>query len=137
MKKAMLMCLLLVVLCGCSNDDTTVESEGAYQNSKGETSTAKVTFVNGKIKSVSLDETTGNTTKKALKDSYNMREASAIGKNWDEQIAFLENYIKQNGIDQIQLDDSGKARNEDILTGCTISIDGYIKAIQDAQKKVQ
>ena len=67
---------------------------------------------------------------------FRSREASAIGKNWDEQVAFLENYIKRNGIEKIQLDASGKAMNEDILTGCTISIDGYIKAIENAKSKL-
>lgn len=129
----MLVCLL-AVLCGCSKTEQT-ESVGTYKNAKGETSSAKVTFEDDKIIKVELDETTGDTTKKALKDQYDMREASAIGKNWDEQIAFLESYIKRNGIEDIKLDDSGKATNEDILTGCTISIDGYIKAIEDAKKK--
>lgn len=133
MKKLMLVCLL-AVLCGCSKTEQT-ESVGTYKNAKGETSSAKVTFEDDKIIKVELDETTGDTTKKALKDQYDMREASAIGKNWDEQIAFLESYIKRNGIEDIKLDDSGKATNEDILTGCTISIDGYIKAIEDAKKK--
>lgn len=134
--KMLLMFALLVALCGCGKENK-IESEGAYKNSNGETATAKVTFVDEKIKDVYLDETTKNTTKKALKDAYNMREASSIGKNWDEQIAFLENYIKRNGIENIQLDASGKATNEDILTGCTISIDGFIKAIEDAKSKMK
>ena len=66
-----------------------------------------------------------------------MRDASPIGKNWDEQIAYLESYIKRNGIENIKLDASGKAVNEDILSGCTIAIDGYIKAIEDAKNKLK
>ena len=84
---------------------------------------------------VELDETTEDTTKKTLGDAYDMKPASAIGKNWNEQIAFLETYIVTNGIDQIRLNEEGKAENEDILTGCTISIDSYLKAVQDAQAK--
>lgn len=135
MKKLMLMCLL-IALCGCGKAEE-MESEGTYKNAKGETSSAKVTFTDDKITKVVLDETTGDTTKKALKDHYDMREASAIGKNWDEQIAYLESYIKRNGIEDIKLDASGKAINEDILAGCTISIDGYIKAIEDAKNKLK
>ena len=122
--KKMFMIALLTILCGCGKEDK-VESEGTYQNAKGETTTAKVTFVDDKIKEIYLDETTGDTTKKTLKDAY-----------WDEQVAFLESYIKRNGIEKIQLDASGKAMNEDILTGCTISIDGYIKAIENAKSKL-
>ncbi len=135
MKKLMLMCLL-TVLCGCGKADKT-ESEGTYKNAKGETSMAKVTFSDNKITKVELDETTGDTTKKKLGDQYDMRDASPIGKNWDEQIAYLESYIKRNGIENIKLDASGKAINEDILSGCTIAIDGYIKAIEDAKNKLK
>ncbi|MCI8850227.1 MAG: FMN-binding protein [Erysipelotrichaceae bacterium] len=135
MKKLMLICLLMV-LCGCGKEDK-MESEGTYKNAKGETSMAKVTFSDNKITKVELDETTGDTTKKKLGDKYDMRDASPIGKNWDEQIAYLESYIKRNGIENIKLDASGKAVNEDILSGCTIAIDGYIKAIEDAKNKLK
>lgn len=135
MKKLMFLCLF-IALCGCGKENK-AESKGTYKNAKGETSSAKVTFTDDKITKVELDETTGDTTKKTLGDKYDMREASAIGKNWDEQIAYLESYIKRNGIEDIKLDESGKAINEDILSGCTISIDGYIKAIEDAKNKLK
>ena len=37
----------------------------------------------------------------------------------------------------IQMDEEGKAVNEDIRSGCTISIDKFIKAIEDAQKNME
>ena len=66
-----------------------------------------------------------------------MKDASAIGKEWDEQVRFLEKYIEKNGMQNIQMDEEGKAVNEDIRSGCTISIDKFIKAIEDAQKNME
>ena len=126
--------MTLLCLCACSTTTKTT-SEGSYTNAKGAVATAKLEWENDQMVAVELDETTENTTKKALGEAYDMKQASAINKNWNEQIAFLENYIVANGIDQIQLNEEGKAVNEDILSGCTISIDSYLKAVQDAQAK--
>ncbi len=124
----------LLCLCACSANNKTT-SEGSYTNAKGAVASAKITWEGDQMTAVELDETTEDTTKKTLGDAYDMKPASAIGKNWNEQIAFLETYIVTNGIDQIRLNEEGKAENEDILTGCTISIDSYLKAVQDAQAK--
>ena len=132
--KKILWLMTLLCLCACSTTTKTT-SEGSYTNAKGAVATAKLEWENDQMVAVELDETTENTTKKALGEAYDMKQASAINKNWNEQIAFLENYIVANGIDQIQLNEEGKAVNEDILSGCTISIDSYVKPVQDAQAK--
>lgn len=132
MKKALIVTLLFL-LCGCTAS-AVVEKEGSVTSSKGETTTAKVKFDGEKIKEVELDETTGDTTKKTLGADYHMKDASTIGKEWNEQVKFLEIYIEKNGVDKIELNDEGKAINEDIRTGCTISIDGFLKAIENAKK---
>lgn len=150
MKK--LACLFAVAAllagCGSSGDDnkdntstSTVTGEGTATNeSNGETltTTAKVTMDGDKITSVEFDETykdsEGNdTTKKTLKDDYNMKPASAIGKEWWEQAEFLEDYVEQNGVDGIELAEDGKATNEDVLTGCTMNIKPYVEAIKAAK----
>lgn len=154
MKK--LACLLAVacLLAGCggndsaddnkdNNDkDTAVKTgEGtANSESHGETlvTTAKVTVdADGKITEVSFDETYTKdgeaTTKKTLKDDYAMKSASAIGKEWWEQAEFLENYVKENGLDGITMDEEGKPTNEDILTGCTMNIKPYVEAMKAAK----
>lgn len=135
MKKIGLFALLLC-LCGCGSSQKK-EAEGTYTNTKGETTTALVKWDGDKIKEVEIDETTGDTTKKKEGENYNMIVASSIGKEWNEQVAFLENYIKSNGTEKIELNDEGKATNEDIMTGCTISIDGFLKAIDDAKAKAE
>ncbi len=132
MKKWIMITVLL--LSGCASNQSVVK-EGTYTSSKGEVTSATITLDGDKIKSVELDETTNGKSKKSLGDDYDMTPASAIGKNWNEQVAFLEDYIRKNGIEEIRLNAEGKAENEDILTGCTISIESYIKAIQDALQK--
>lgn len=136
MKKISILFVLSFLLLGCTKEEV-VEKEGSYTNTSGETTTAKVKMKNDSIHEVELDETTNGTTKKALKDDYGMKAASSIGKEWWEQAQFFEQYVQKNGIENITLNDEGKAENADVLTGCTIRIDGFIKAIQQAQDAVK
>lgn len=154
MKKLACLFAAAVLLAGCgsnggSSDSNTdkdtaasaVTGEGTATNeSNGETltTTAKVTMEGDKFTSVEIDETYKDsegkdTTKKTLKDDYNMKGASPIGKEWWEQVEFLEDYIEQNGVDGIELNDEGKATNEDVLTGCTINIKPYVEAVKAAK----
>lgn len=125
--------LLCCLLCGCSTQSKKVQ--GTYQNNKGETTSAELVLEEDKIIELKLDETSGDTTKRTLGDDYHMKDASTIGKEWYEQVSFLESYIKKNGVEGIKLDEEGKGENEDLRTGCTISIDGFLKAIADAKNK--
>ena len=79
----------------------------------------------------------GNTkikqTKKELGADYHMKTASGIGKEWNEQVKFFENYVAKHGIEKLELKDNGKAANADVISGCTISVEGFVKAIADAK----
>ena len=133
--KKIVFIMAICCLCGCSSSETK-EGTGTYTNTKQETASARVKMKDETIVEVELDETTNGTTKKTLGADYHMKQASAIGKEWNEQVMFLETYIEQNGIDNIQVNDEGKAENEDIKTGCTIVIDGFLKAIEDAKANI-
>lgn len=135
MKKGML-CAMLLLLCGCSST-TSKMGDGSYTNAKQETTTANVKWEDDKIKEVEFDETTGDTTKKKLGAEYNMKEASGIGKEWNEQVMFLEKYIEANGIDKLQMNAEGKSENPDVLAGCTISLEPFMNAYQDALAKAK
>ena len=126
---------LLILLCGCGSKDVVKKGEGPYTNKEGEVTTAAVTYKNKKLTSVTIDETTGTTTKRKLGKEYHMKAASVIGKEWDEQMDYLQTYIKDNGVDGIRLDEQGKAKNEDVLSGCTVSIDGYLQAVKSAMEQ--
>ena len=94
---------------------------------------------NDKIAEVEIDETAKgkDKTKKELGEEYGMKQASPIKKEWNEQIAFFEKYVEKHGIDKIKLNQDGKAENNDVRSGCTISVDGFIKAIQAAEKNAK
>lgn len=134
MRKGILIGLLLL-LCGCGSKEVVKKGEGTYTNQEGEVTTVHVTYKNDKLTKVTIDETTGTTTKRKLGKEYHMKDASVIGKEWDEQMDYLQTYIKDHGIAEIQLDEQGKAKNEDVLSGCTISIDGYLKAVKSAMEQ--
>ena len=132
----MLVCASFM-LFGCgSKEEKEMEGVGTNTNDSGETTTAKVTFKGNKIDEVDIDETAKgkDTTKKELKDAYNMKQASPIKKEWYQQVEFFEDYVEKNGIDKIKLNADGKAENDDVKSGCTISVDGFIKAIEAAKK---
>lgn len=139
MKKLWLCLGMSILLCGCGGKAVIKEGTGTYTNDNGEKTTAKVKFKDDKISEVDIDETAKgkDKTKKQLGAEYNMKQASPIKKEWNEQIAYFEKYVEKHGIDKIKLKKDGKAENNDVRSGCTISVDGFIKAIKDAKKNAK
>lgn len=89
----------------------------------------------GKIVELSIDEITGESTKKSLGDDYKLPEGAKD--TWSNQIKALEEYIVNHGLDKIQVDAQGKALNEDLLSGCTIQIDNYLKTVRQAMNEAE
>ena len=135
-KLAALVLLCGVVLAGCSSAK---EGSASVTGSNGDVTTATVKVDGDKITSVSIDtkQKDSDKTKKELKEQYNMKKASPIKKEWYEQVLTLENQIKENGVDAIKLNNEGKATNEDLVTGCTISISDMVDAVKEAQKNAK
>lgn len=131
--RKMLAVLCLVLLSGCMAKS---EGEAALPQSNGEVR-AQVELENGTLKQVSIDETQNGISKKEAKEDYGLKSISLIQKEWYEQIAFLEDYILENGVDALTFDDQGRAQNADVLSGCTISIEKYIEAYQAALEDAQ
>ncbi len=76
-------------------------------------------------------------TKNEMGNDYGMKKASSIGKEWYEQAAAFANYVKGKTIDEvkgIKVTDDGKATAEDLKTSVTISITGFVDAIEKAVK---
>ena len=120
------------LLCGSSSK---MEGSAQVTQDNGEITTAKVILKDNKIQEVSIDETVADVdkTKKQLQNSYGMKQASSIGKEWYEQVLFFEDYVKTHGIENIKTDEKGKSVNEDLKTGCTIRVDTFIEAIKQAE----
>ena len=145
MKKLGILFVVVVaifVITGC--EKVKKYKEGEYvgsvvdtYNNENNIATAKIEINSkGKIESVYLDTTYQGTTKKQLKDDYNMKKfnSSAAGE-WYEQVEKLENAIVENqGIDFIKLDNDGKT---DAVSGCTIKIDALYKALNMAIEKAK
>ncbi len=64
-----------------------------------------------------------------------MKEASSIGKEWYEQVKYLEQFIIDNGVDAVKLDKDGYAEDEDLKSGCTINLTDIMEAVKEADAK--
>ena len=137
--KKLLMLALAFVLCACGGGAVT---KGSVEYKFSDYNTGAEQFVNvsveledGKITKVDIDETYDHngekTTKKTLGADYNMKPASPIGKEWNEQIAFLEEALV--GTDgTIEIDEAGYPTNEDVKAGCTINLFNISAAVKEA-----
>lgn len=88
-------------------------------------------------------EYAAGTTKKTLGADYGMKaasEAAGIGKEWDEQAQAYDEYLvgkDADAIRDIELDESGKTTDADLVTGATITIDGFVAATEKALDNVK
>lgn len=153
-KKLLCAGLAALMLAGCSSnagtaakDDaastgdtttaagTTTEKATVTGDDDSET-TAEITKTDGKITGVSIDVVTSDgESKKDAGDEYNMKAASTIGKEWYEQVEYLENYIVEHGVDSIKLNSEGYAEDEDVRSNCTINLTEIMKAVDEANAK--
>ena len=152
MKKIVIL-LVVLLLSGCSffqNPSNVVEPQ---MEKKGVSESVRngdmyikveVTVLNDKITDVNIDEYgaksfdgTMSGSKKELGDSYNMKAYSEIGREWYEQIESLEDYIIQNGIDKIELDENGRVINTDLKAMCSISVNEYLTLTKQAKENAE
>lgn len=70
-------------------------------------------------------------SKKELGADYGMKKASAIGKEYDEQIAALEAWCIGKTVEEA-VTKMGAGDDADLLAGCTMSVDGYSAALTKA-----
>ncbi|MGI6731566.1 MAG: hypothetical protein ACOX5F_06715 [Anaerovoracaceae bacterium] len=72
--------------------------------------------------------------KQELGADYGMAKASSIGKEWNEQATALSNYVIGKTVEEVKniAVDEGKPTDEDLSSSVTISIPGYINAIEKA-----
>ncbi|NMB41749.1 MAG: hypothetical protein GX996_07425 [Firmicutes bacterium] len=79
-------------------------------------------------------------SKLELAGGYGMGEASAIGKEWNEQAMAFAAYAVGKTVEQIKgisVDESGKALDSDLKTSVTISIGGFVEGIEKAVAQAQ
>ena len=113
----------------------TEASDIVGETTAGGTPIVSVLMKDGKISWVSIDEITEDTTKKALGDQYKLGEQAIAG--WSEQINAREDYSVAQGLDAVDVDEEGKAANEDLRTQCTITIQNYLQTVEKAVSQAE
>ena len=109
----------------------TVNAEGKITSCLIDASQAKCSIEDGKF-TVADGEFI---TKKELKEDYNMKGASEIGKEWYEQAAAFEQFAIGKSADELKaaIGDDGYPSDADLKAGCTIHatsiVDNVVKAV--------
>lgn len=169
MKKLIALTLVLVLIAGCSaptlkmglglisNVDIKPAGEKDGSTQVDTTACAVTLDANGKIVGISWDVTQGKAkfgvdgtaksevatdikSKKELKEEYNMKGASPIGKEWYEQIDALEKYsVGKAAADVVGMKtytSEGGHENvpdvEELKSSCTMSSGDFLKSLEKA-----
>jgi len=168
MKKLFALTLVLLMVAGCSapslklglgmkvgmtGSDASVDADGKSQSDV--TACAVTLDANGKIVGVAWDVVQCKTTvttdgkvtvadavqsKKELKDNYNMKSVSSIGKEWYEQVGALEAYaVGKTPADVTGMKVTTAANGhtnvpdiEDLRSSCTISCGDFFDTLTKA-----
>lgn len=132
-KLSVLMVALLLAACSSNGGSTgTAVKEGSASIGEEANKTiASVKLEGDKIIELSIDQYQDGQSKMELGADYNMKGASEIKKEWNEQIEFLADYIKENGTD-IAINEEGKPTDAEVLTGCTVGIENILAAVNEA-----
>ncbi|MEG0753635.1 MAG: hypothetical protein RR461_07380 [Angelakisella sp.] len=169
MKKLIALTLVLVLVAGCgaptlkvglgmvSDVSITAAGEKDGKSQVDTTSCAVTVDANGKIVGISWDCTQGKAafdktgaakseaandikSKKELKDGYSMKKASAIGKEWFEQVDALEKYAigktvaEVTGMKTYKKDDNHLAVPdvEELKSSCTMDVSAFLASLNKA-----
>ena len=127
-----------------------VVTEAAGSDRAGKITTAAAAVVldaDGKLADVMLDElelsvsggSTGSVTtpedvrsKRTKGEDYPLAAVSSLKKGWAEQADAFGDFLTGKTPDEVKklaTDDDGKPKDADLLSGCTIAVDGYRDAV--------
>lgn len=140
---------LAVVSSAKSSKEPTAEADGTAQvdstavavlvDDKGVIKNIVIDVVQTKFNfsasgEITTDLTTTFDSKKELGDAYDMRKASNIGKEWDEQAEALEKYVTGKTLAEVKgiAVEDGYPTDEDLTSSVTMNISSIISAIEKA-----
>lgn len=111
----------------------TISDEGVIDSCVIDSVQSKINFdATGKVTS---DLTAPVRSKNELGSEYGMVKASSIGKEWNEQAQALADYVEGKTLEEIRgiaVTEEGKAADADLAASVTVSIAGYLDAIEQA-----
>ncbi len=110
----------------------TVDENGVIDDCMIDMVQGKINFDNkGQI---TTDLSTEFQTKNELGTNYGMNKASSIGKDWFEQAQALADYVTGKTLAEVKgiKIEGGKAADADLKSGVTMTISGYVAAIEKA-----
>ena len=89
---------------------------------------------------ITSDLTAPILSKNELGDSYGMRAASSIGKEWNEQIAALAAYAEGKTVEELKngaISETGAPADADLASSATLYLGGFVTAIEEAVANAQ
>lgn len=141
----------LLLLAGCSSTaqedvdkvDNTVDEGDASAETKlvgeasydtGEKVNATILKEGDKIADVMIEtvDQDGNAITQLEQMSDPTAQDTAIGTEYQEQVDYLENYIKENGVENITTDESGRVQDEEMLKNVDINVEPMLQAVKNA-----
>lgn len=113
--------------------ETKLEGEAAYGDT-GQTAKATVIKQGDKIADVIIEtiDQDGNAITQLEDMADPKAQDSAIGTEYQEQVDYLENYIKENGVESIKTDGDGRVTDEEMLKNVDINVQPMLQAVQNA-----
>ncbi len=110
--------------------ETKLEGEAAY----GEPARATVIKQGDKIADVIIEtiDQDGNAITQLEDMADPTAQDTAIGTEYQDQVDYLENYIKENGVENIKTDENGRVADEEMLKNVDINVQPMLEAVQNA-----
>ena len=105
---------------------------GIYTDSVWGLYIANILMKGDEVEKVLFDRVANGEDSKEKYDDYGIKPVSSLEKDWWEQVAALEDYATENGIDSITYDEEGHADDPDLISGATIRVDEFALAAEDA-----
>lgn len=108
---------------------------GTYEDAQFGLVVANVVLNGDKIEKVLIDVVRNGESSKEKFDGYGVKRVSSLGKEWWEQVEFIEKWIEKNGVDSATFDGSGHITNMDAVSGAMITVKPFVEAVKDALGK--
>ncbi|WP_289197175.1 hypothetical protein [uncultured Dubosiella sp.] len=148
-KKISLAALSLVLLAGCANEtakepaaDDTGTKDIANETMKGTSQYDSGGIVNATVEKegenlsnvmIEFVDKDGNAITE-LDQLYGPDKdtQTSIDTEWLDQVDYLENYIKEHGVDSITVDENGKPTNDDLKDYVSLDVRPMLEAVKGA-----